>query len=201
LGIAFYSNRYKELTHASDSDSNELDGCDFDSSFRHFSGFSGYRALPFFIFKPKLKIEYTEIQESRDCIIYLHNVGKRTASAVRIRFIVRPEIRSSNEPPTDTIYRTLNPDSPSELKPFDLDPDETRRIRICEIRGEDKRVIFNQDDREFRLPSFAVERGRKYELLIRFVGKNFLDRKVWRFRLDLMRKESKFDLVVSHIFS
>jgi hypothetical protein len=150
--------------------------------------------------RPKLRIEQADIQESRNCFIYVRNAGKRTASNVRIKFFVIESKRKSKAD-KNRIFRTLNPNSPKELQTFDLDPDETRRIRVCEVTEEDRRAIFAQDDRDFKMPSFSLERGYKYELLIRFVGKNFSDRKVWHLSLDLSHDQPKFNLVFGDMLS
>jgi len=87
------------------------------------------------------------------------------------------------------------------VTPLDSDRDQTKRIRICEITKEDKRAVFYQDDPITGMPSFSVERGRKYEVLLRFVGKNFSDRRTWHLILDLTHDQPKFDLVGRNIFS
>lgn len=189
--ITLYYNKHKRLSYDSDSDHDKLDGSDSSDSFWYSDS---YRGLPFFIFRPKLKIEQADIRELRDCLIYVHNVGKRTASNIRIKFHVT-KLKRTNQAHEAVMFRTL------KLETFDLDPDQARRIKICEITEEDKRAIFAQNDRDFIMPSFSVERGHKYELLIRFAWKDFSDRKVWHLSLDLSRDQPKFGLVARNIFS
>lgn len=199
-----YSNRFRQLSYDSDSDSSELVGASSDNSFWYFGG---YRALPFFIIKPKLRIEDcrtgTNVSkpESQDCYFYLHNVGKRTALGVRLKFRVKQKLPLRPKPPKLAHeFATLNPNFPKEIEPFDLDPDVTIPIKICSVT-KDRLAIFQivQDDQVFRIPT-SLEKG-KHGLFFRFVGKNFSDRKVWELELDLTHEKPEFRLVSSDILS
>lgn len=204
--IALYSNRHKRLSYDSDSDYDELDGCNSDNSFWYSDG---YNALQFFIIKPKLKIEDCHIgtnasnPQSQDVSFYLHNAGKRTAKGIRIKFKVKQEMPKRPRPPKLVHeFGTLNLSFPKKLEPFDIDPDETIPVRVCEVT-KDQRAVFQlvQDDQVFRMPTLSLEKGRKHALFFRFVGRNFSDRKVWQLELDLTREKPKFSLVSSNIFS
>jgi hypothetical protein len=201
-----YSNRNRQISYDSDSVYDELDGSNSDNSFWYSNG---YRALPFFIIKPKLKIEDCHIgtdannPESQDCSFYLHNSGKRTAVGVRIKFKEKRKMPRRPKPPKLVReFGTLNPNFPEKLNPFDLDPDETISVRVCEVT-KDQRAIFQivQDDQVFRMPTLSLEKGRKHELLFRFVGRNFYDRRVWHLLLDLTHERPKFSLIPRDMLS
>lgn len=204
--ITLYCNRHQRLSYDRDSDSNELDRSNSDNSFWYFSG---VRGLSFFIIKPKLKIEDCHIgtnvtdPQSQDCSFYLHNVGKRTANGVRIKFKVNQKLPKRPKPPKIVYgFGTLNLNFPQKPEPFDLDPDETILVKLCEVT-KDQRAIFQlvKDDQLFRMPMLSLEKGRKYELLFRFVGKNFSDRKVWHLWLDLKHERPMFSLISGNVFS
>jgi hypothetical protein len=206
VSIALYSNRYRQLTYGTDSDYNELDGCNSDNSFWYSNS---YRALPFFIIKPKLKIEDCQVAtdpslKTQFCSFYLHNAGKRTAKGIRIKFKIKQKIPQRPRPPKLVHeFGTLNLNSPAKLTPFDLDPDETISIRVCMITKGDQRAIFNvvEDDQVFRMPSMSLEKGRKYGVFFRFVGRNFYDRKVWCLELDLRHEKPSFSLASRNVLS
>jgi hypothetical protein len=183
-----------------------LDGSNSDHSFWYFSGF---RALPFFIIKPKLRIEDCHTgasvsrPESQDCSFYLHNAGKRTAMGVRIKFRVKQKLPKRPIPPKlAQEFATLNPDFPKELKPFDLDPDETISVKVCEVM-KDQLAVFQivKDNQVFMIPTLSLEKGRKYGLFFRFVGRNFSGMKVWELELDLTHAKPKFSLISSDVLS
>ncbi|MGB8779606.1 MAG: hypothetical protein WCD81_03035 [Candidatus Bathyarchaeia archaeon] len=206
LRITLYCNKHKRLSHDSDPAFDKLGGCDSDNSFWYSDG---YRSLPFFLIKPKLKIEdcHTGTDESnpdlQDCSFYLHNAGKRTAIGVRIKFKINQKLPKRPKPPKLVHeFGTLNPNFPQMLTPFDLDPDETILVRVCEVT-KDQRAIFQlfRDDQVFRMPMLSLESGRKYELLFRFVGRNFSDRKVWHLFLDLKHEKPMFALISRNVFS
>ncbi|MGA3190982.1 MAG: hypothetical protein ABSD73_00530 [Candidatus Bathyarchaeia archaeon] len=200
--ITLYCNSHKPFSHVSDSDYNELDGCDSDSPVHVFGNFSGYRALPFFINKPKLRIEDCHVG-TNDCSFYLHNAGKRTAIGVRVKFKVKQKLPMRPKPPKLLReYGTLDLNFPEKLAPFDLDPDQTISVRLCTIT-KDKHALFQlvQDEQVFGMPTLSLEKGRKHELLFRFVGRNFSDRKVWHLLLDLRHERPAFTSVTRNVFS
>lgn len=188
-----YSNRYRQLSHDSDPDYNELGRCTSDNSFWYSNG---YNALPFFIIKPNLKIEDCHTG-TNECSFYLHNAGKRTAKGVRIKFRVKQKLPRRPKPP-----KLLHKFSTLNLEPFDIDPDETISVKICEL-SKDQRAIFQlvQDDQVFKMPSLSLEKGRKYELLFKFVGRNYSDRKLWPLLLDITHEKPKFDLIPRNVFT
>jgi len=144
-----------------------------------------FRALQFFILKPKLRIENPRIKifdegyhnEFKDACFVIHNTGKRQARNIRIR--VKPYYTSIKLPCWDD-FKTLNPNFPSEFELFDLDPDQKVRVKLCQVRKGDRVFILHCEQGE--MPTLDV--GQTYELSIRFTGRNFSDRKVWHLRLN-----------------
>lgn len=66
----------------------------------------------------------------------------------------------------------------------DIIPDGRRTFRLCQpIKSEEKVVIGNRKN----LP---LDRGKMYDIEIRFYGKNFRDRKTHRLKLDLSSWEN-----------
>lgn len=206
--IVLYANRYRQPTYDIDSDNYELDRCDSDDSFCDFGMFSGFRALPFFILKPKLRIEHPRIEienqgyhnEVKTACFVVHNVGKREACNIRVKIkanmiisIRSIRIRGFSKLKTKwprwagwDDFKTLNPDFPRELQPFDLDPDQKALVKICEVHENNRMAIIHCEQDE--MPTLDLGQSGQpmtYELLIRFIGRNFLDRKIWRLDLNL----------------
>jgi hypothetical protein len=195
FGIVLYSNRYRRLTYDYDesgydesdydgySADSELGGCDSGDAVWYLRGF---RALPFFILKPKLKIESAEtkflydakeVNAKRVAILKIRNVGKRSAHKVKVKVqlnILVPDIRRFD--PVLLDFETLY------LSPFDLAPDDQISIELCQLGKVDKKIVFPWSKEDLK-SFYPLEIGNRYELLVRFVGINFSDRKVWRFHL------------------
>jgi len=197
--IVLYSNRCKRptcsLTYGDDDDDDDSDypelvRCDYDNSVRNNGMFSGFRALPFFILKPKLKIESCYLKRddgSRTCYFYIRNVGKRTANGVQVKVKIEwYSLRGLTPFRHLPEYRTLNPNFPAEFRPIDINPnDEPISIKVCTLRSNDKSLTIPcvEDGVFGDAPHLILKLGYYYELFIRLVGKNFLDKTVWHLRL------------------
>jgi len=189
FGIVLYSNRYRQLIRDYDeySDSSELGRCDSGDSVWYLSG---YRALPFFILKPRLKITKPAVRVNgldgevkKECYFEIRNCGKREAQGVKIKVKVNT-IESGLKSSWWLNFETVNPNFPSEFKPFDLDAGDRVFIKLFETRKQDEAIIIPhvEDKSNLVLPYLNV--GKSYELLVQFVGKNFFDKKVWRLLLN-----------------
>lgn len=167
-----------------DSNHHKLDRCYSHHSIWYSRGFG---ALPFFILKPKLRIENPRVaisnegshSEFKDAYFVIHNFGKRQARNIRIR--AKPFFVEDIRLPRWDDFKTLNPDFPSESKPFDLDPEQKVSVKLCQVRKGDRLTILHCEQGE--MPT--LDAGQTYEVLIRFTGRNFSDRKIWHLRLNL----------------
>jgi len=170
-------------TTNSNSSHYKLGRCDSDYSIWYSRSFA---ALPFFILKPKLRIENPRVNvsnegyhsEFKDACFVIHNMGKRQARNIRIR--AKPYYANIKLPCWGD-FKTLNPNFPAEFEPFDLDPEQKVAIKLCQVRKGDRMVILHCEQGE--MPALDV--GQTYELLLRFTGRNFSDRKVWHLQLNL----------------
>ena len=149
-----------------------MGGCDSDSSFWYPYDFGN---LPFFILKPKLRIKDPHINFRYDvekqnvlkeACITIYNTGKRDASKVRVQVNVCP-----------IGFHTL------DIKPFDVIPTDEIEVKLCQVKKDDKFVTFDWLQNSTAPFGCPVEIGHAYDLIIRFMGSNFSDRKEGHYRL------------------
>ena len=142
------------------------------SSYRHF--------IHTFFIRPKLRIENPRIEtlnegspsEFKDLYFDVHNSGRWGVENFRVKFRVK-ELHGD--------FKTLNLDSPQKVKSYDLEPCDTIPVRLCQVTKGAPNTVVNVIEGK----SVIMKIGQNYELEIRFIGKNFLDRKVWRAELNL----------------
>jgi hypothetical protein len=145
-------------------------------SYRHF--------IHTFFIRPKLRIENPKVEvhnegsqsEFKDAYFDIHNIGRRSVSNGKVKVRVKGLWDD---------FKIVAYNFPSETQPFNLDPDDKLRIRLCEFRKKDKAIVIHTIG-EFP----TLEIGQTYDLEIRFAGKNFTDRKIRKLQLDLTSYEN-----------
>ncbi len=165
-----------------------------------------HRALSFFILKPQLKIENSHIilhnperpDEFTDAWMVIRNKGRAEAKGVQIE--AKMNFFMPNSDLKETAwgdFETLITDSSGEFKPFDLIQDGKKSIKLFRAKKTDTKIVFQcvPNEADLFIPEIWV--GCIYELLIRFVGKNFSDKKIWRILIDFRNEKLSLKLVNS----